>query len=144
MQLIDEAPDGSRTYLQRGHAEGEPPGHRHEQERLTTRPATGLYRPWRPHTNPHDHAGRAYEYLVEVFPVGHVFRPGHRLLVKISAPPAATASTPTCRRVPGVNTVFHDDAHRARLMLPVVPVRHANLGPELTCGELARVRCIAA
>ena len=36
------------------HAEGQPQGHRRDQERL---PERALYRPWRPHTNPQlDHA----------------------------------------------------------------------------------------
>ena len=36
-----------------------------------------IYRPYRPHTNPVNITpGETYEYLVEVFPVGHVFRRG--------------------------------------------------------------------
>jgi len=48
-----------------------------------------IYRPWRPHqeralVTP----GEVTDYLVDVFPVGHVFLPGHELVVKVHAPPA--------------------------------------------------------
>jgi predicted acyl esterase len=47
-----------------------------------------IYRPYRPHTNPTNITpGQTYEFLVEVWPVGHVFRAGHRISVKIHAPP---------------------------------------------------------
>jgi uncharacterized protein len=36
-----------------------------------------MYRPYRPHTNPElVTPGEVYQYVIEVFPVGHVFRPG--------------------------------------------------------------------
>lgn len=85
------------------------------------------------------------EYLVEVFPVGHVLRPGHRLMVKISAPPILDsfyAYAP--KTLPGVNTVFHTATQPSRLTLPIVPLTNAGLGPELPCGAQEAVRCIAA
>ena len=85
-----------------------------------------------------------YEYLVEVFPVGHVFRPGHRIVVKVHTPPildSLYAYVP--ERVPGVNTVLHDTVHASRVTLPVVPTPWS-LGPELPCGAMAAVRCVPA
>ncbi|HEX9968683.1 MAG TPA: CocE/NonD family hydrolase, partial [Acidimicrobiales bacterium] len=140
LQLVDEGPDGSRTYLQRGLLRA---SHRAVDASKSDYLNGTLYRPHRPH----DKAdlitpGQAYEYLVEVFPVGHVFRPGHRIVLKVTAPPAVDsyyAYVP--KRAPAVNTVLHDAAHPSRLMLPVVPVP-VGLGAELPCGAQEAVRCI--
>jgi uncharacterized protein len=140
VQLIDQAPDGSRTYLQRGMLKV---SHRAIDTSKSDSFNGVLYRPWRPHTNPQLVTPLTpYEYVVEVFPVGHVLRPGHSLMMKISAPPildsfyAYVPKTP-----PGVNTVFHTAAMPSRLTLPVVPL--PRLGPELACGAQEAVRCIA-
>jgi predicted acyl esterase len=141
VQLIDEGPDGSRTYLQRGMLKA---SHRAIDTTRSDYAGTQLYRPWRPHTNPQLITPAAvHEYLVEVFPVGHVFRPGHRLLVKISAPPILDSYYAYVPKVtPSVNTVFHTPTQPSRLTLPLQPV--PALGPELACGAQEAVRCIAA
>lgn len=74
VQLIDEAPDGSRTYLQRGMLRA---SHRAVDPTRSDYDGAVMYRPWRPHTNAELLVPGAVErYVVEVFPVGHVFRPG--------------------------------------------------------------------
>jgi predicted acyl esterase len=143
VQLIDEnTADGSRTYLQRGMLKA---SHRAIDSTKSDYSGSTLYRPWRPHTNPQLVMPlTAYEYVVEVFPVGHVIRPGHRLLMKISAPPVLDSFyLYVPKTLPGLNTVFHTPLQASRLTLPVVPVP-ANLGPELTCGAQEAVRCIAS
>src|SRR5687767_1719118 len=86
VQLVDEGPDGSRTYLQRGLLRA---SHRAIDASQSDYFGGTLYRPHRPHTSAElITPGQAYEYLVEVFPVGHVFRPGHRIVFKVTAPPA--------------------------------------------------------
>jgi putative CocE/NonD family hydrolase len=142
VQLIDEAPDGSRTYLQRGLLKA---SHRAIDSSKSDFSGPTLYRPWRPHTNPQlITPGAVTEYVVEIFPVGHVFRPGHRLLVKISAPPILDSFYAYVPKVlPSVNTVFHTVAQPSRLTLPIVPLTGVALGPELACGAQEAVRCIA-
>ena len=143
VQLIDEGPDGSRTYLQRGTLKA---SHRAIDTTKSDYSGTTLYRPWRPHTNPQlITPGAVTEYVVEVFPVGHVFRPGHRLLVKVSAPPILDSFYAYVPKVlPSINTVFHTVAQPSRLTLPVQPLSGVALGPELACGAQEAVRCIAA
>jgi putative CocE/NonD family hydrolase len=145
VQLIDEGPDGSKTYLQRGmlrasHREVDP--ERSDWVRAGDRRV--MYRPFHPHVNPTPITPtQVYEYAVEVFPVGHVFRPGHRLVVKIHTPPAVDsyyAYVP--RRAPAVNTVLHDAEHPSRIQLPVIPLNGVALGEELACGEQHQVRCV--
>jgi uncharacterized protein len=145
VQLVDEGPDGSLTYIQRGVLKA---SHRAIDPVLShwarTRSGAFIYRPWRPHTNPTQIVpGAVYQYSVEVWPVGHVFRPGHRILVKIHAPPLIDsfyAYAP--ERLPSLNTVYHDAARPSWLMLPVVSLRGVKLGPELSCGEQTAVRCV--
>ncbi|MEW6271739.1 MAG: CocE/NonD family hydrolase [Thermodesulfobacteriota bacterium] len=142
VNLLDEAPDGSVTYLQRGLLRA---SHRAVDEAASDRTADGrIYRPHRPHTNPTPITPLAtVEYLVEVWPVAHVFRPGHRIVVKLHAPPFVDsyyAYVP--RSAPTANTVLHGLAHPSRIMLPVVPTP-AGLGPELPCGAQEAVRCVA-
>jgi hypothetical protein len=33
------------------------------------------------------HPGEVVDYLIDIFPVGRVFLPGHELVVKVHAPP---------------------------------------------------------
>ena len=108
-----------------------------------------VYRPWRPH----DAAvpvpsGTPVEYLVEVWPVAHIFRPGHRLVVIISAPPAIDSdysfALQTSQPV-SINTLIYGDrAHPSRVTLPVVPLgaikRLGAAGP--ACGAYWQVRCV--
>jgi uncharacterized protein len=142
VQVIDEAPDGSRYYIQRGMLKA---SHRAISKGLSDYNEEGeIYRPWRPHTNPTNiEPGTIYEYLVEIFPFGHVFRPGHKLIVKVHTPPAVDsyyAYVP--KRPPGMNTIYHDAEHPSRLMLPFVPLDGVALGPERPSCSLDAVRCV--
>jgi len=142
VDLIDEAPDGSHTYLQRGLLRA---SHRAVDVAASDKTPDGrIYRPFHPHTNPTQIVpGQTYEYTVEVFPVGHVLRPGHSLLVKVHAPPFVDsyyAYAP--RSAPGVNTILHGPSTPSRVMLPFVPLTGVNLGPELACGAHEAVRCV--
>ena len=146
VQLIDEAPDGSHTYLTRGILKA---SHRSVDPGLSDWFVKGKqkinYRPYRPHVNPTDITpGETIEYLVEIWPVGHVFRPGHRIVIKVMAPPLMDsyyAYAP--QRLPSLNTVFHEAGLASRITLPVVPLRGVKLGPEIPCGDQEAVRCIA-
>jgi uncharacterized protein len=142
VQLIDEAPDGTRYYIQRGMLKT---SHRAINRSLSDKLADGtIYRPFRPHTNPTPvEVNRTYRYLVEIFPVGHVLRPGHRLMVKIHNSPAIDSYyVYVPKSVPGINTLFHNQAHPSHLNLPLVPLRGSQLGPELPRCGLQQVRCV--
>jgi putative CocE/NonD family hydrolase len=142
VEIIDEAPDGSRSYLQRGLLKA---SHRAIDATASDRTPDGrIYRPHRPHTNPTlITPGTPQEYLVEMWPLGHVFRAGHRIVIKIHSPPVVDsyyAYVP--RNAPSVNTVLHGIASPSRVMLPMVPLTGVTLGPPLPCGALEAVRCI--
>jgi uncharacterized protein len=147
--LIDQFPDGRYEYLQRGMLRT---SHRAVDELRSERIAHGpyagtIYRPHRPHTNPELLTpGEATEHLVEVFPLGHVFREGHRLVVKISAPPTTDPVSELYAydaAVAGsVIEIHHDAEHPSRLLLPVLaelpPVGDERPG----CGAQSGLRCV--
>jgi putative CocE/NonD family hydrolase len=146
VQLIDEGPDGSRTYLQRGMLKA---SHRAIDPAMSDYVTTGtgqriMYRPFRPHTNPtFVTPGAVYEYVIEIWPVGHVFRPGHRIVLKVHTPPAVDSYYAYVPRRPvGINTVYHQADLPSRIMLPIVPLTGVSLGPELPCGAQEAVRCV--
>ena len=46
------------------------------------------------------------DYLIDIFPVGHVFLPGHELVVKVHAPPADDNDYNYIQKtLPGENTL---------------------------------------
>jgi uncharacterized protein len=142
VQLLDEAPTGELTYLQRGMLRA---SHRAIDPARSQSAAGHLYRPWRPHRNPEAIVpGAAVEYLIEIFPVGHVFRPGHRLVVKISAPPLDDNDWIYIpKTLPTINAVWHSAERPSRLTLPVIPLAAVrDLGPELAPCSLAKMRCV--
>jgi uncharacterized protein len=143
VELVDEAPDGSRTYLQRGVLRA---SHRAVDDSQSDHTPDGrIYRPQRPHTNPTNITpGQTYEYLVEVWPVGHVFRAGHSISVKVHAPPFVDSYYAyVSRSAPGVNTVLQGPDTPSRIMLPMVPLTGVQLGSPLPCGAQEAVRCVA-
>jgi predicted acyl esterase len=143
VQLIDRAPDGSLLYLNRGMLRA---SHRQIDRSQSQFTADGrIYRPWRPHT---ERAlvtpGEVVDYLVDIFPVGHVFLPGHELLVKVHAPPLDDNDYAYVQKtLPGVNTLHFGPDTPSRLMLPLVPMSEVGdfRAPAGPCAY-ASMRCI--
>lgn len=103
-----------------------------------------LYRPWRPHVNATNITPlEVNEYLIEIWPVSHVFRPGHRLQIKIMAPPFVDSYySYQGRTMPVVlNTVHFGGETPSRVTLPFVPLTGVTLGDPLACGQYHQVRC---
>jgi len=74
------------------------------------------------HVSSHEHPGdlepgKIYEFDIEVWPVGNLFRAGHRIRVDVS-----TSDFPTfeVNAVPSHNRVYIDAGHPSRLILPEV------------------------
>jgi hypothetical protein len=74
--------------------------------------------------------GKVYEYEIELWPTSNVFLAGHRIRVEITssdfdryarnqniaAPPGQTSKTRIAHQ-----SVFHDEFHLSRLVIPVIP-----------------------
>jgi predicted acyl esterase len=145
VQLIDRAPDGTMLYLNRGLLRGSHRQVDRSQSQLT--PDGRIYRPWRPHEERSLVApGQVVDYLIDVFPVGHVFQPGHELVVKVHAPPAEDNDYAYVQKtLAGVNTLHFGPDAPSRLMLPIVPMSEVR-GYQPPSGQCpyAAMRCIAA
>jgi predicted acyl esterase len=144
VQLIDRAPTGEMLYLQRGMLRA---SHRAVVDALSDKTADGrIYRPWRPHTQPSlVTPGEPVDYLIEVFPVGHVFRAGHELVVKVHAPPVDDNDYMYIpKTAPAVSTLHVDPAHPSSIMLPVIPLSAVDeLGEPVAPCSYHRMRCVA-
>lgn len=107
-----------------------------------------MYRPYRHHTDPQDvPAGEPVDYKIEVWPTAHVFRPGHRLVFIVTAPPAVDSNysfAVQSNQPASMNTVFYNDpSFRSSVTLPVIPAESIeDLGAKGPgCGEYWQVRC---
>jgi hypothetical protein len=143
VQLIDRAPDGSMLYLNRGMLRA---SHRQVDESQSQFTADGrIYRPHRTHTERSlVTPGEVVDYLIDVFPVGHVFLPGHELVVKVHAPPLDDNDYAYVQKtLPGVNTLHFGPDTPSRLMLPVIPMESVSgfQPPPGPCAY-ASMRCV--
>jgi putative CocE/NonD family hydrolase len=144
VQLIDRAPDGTLLYLNRGMLRA---SHRQIDPSQSQYTADGrIYRPYRPHT---ERAlltpGETVDYLIDIFPVGHVFLPGHELVVKLHAPPLDDNDYAYVEKtLPGVNTLHFGRDTPSRLMLPIIPMSEVRdyTPPTGQCAYVS-MRCIA-
>jgi len=158
VQLIDADPaTGERLYLQRGvlRASHDAIEAQHSQcatypsgGRITSRECTladNIYRPHRAHTAAElITPGQVRRYRLEIWPVGHVFRAGHRLLVKIHAPSADDNDWAYIAKAPpGLNTLHHSVEFPSSLRLPVIPLAQVSRlgGPTAGCSDDS-MRCV--
>jgi predicted acyl esterase len=145
VQLIDRAPDGTLLYLNRGMLRA---SHRQIDASQSQFTSDGrIYRPWRPHTErslvvP----GEVVDYLIDIFPVGHVFAPGHELVVKLHAPPLDDNDYAYVQKtIAGVNTLHFGPQTPSRLMLPLIPMGEVrDYTPATGQCPYVSMRCIAA
>ncbi len=107
-----------------------------------------MYRPYRHHTDPTPvPSGQPLDLKIEIWPVAHVFRPGHRLVVIVTAPPAVDSNYSFALQSSqpfSFNTlIYGEPEHPSSLTLPVIPVKGIrNLGiAGPGCGDYWQVRC---
>jgi hypothetical protein len=114
---------------------------------IDRRPDGSPFRPYRDHTLDHTHPvvpGEIGHYLIEIFPIGHILRPGHRIVVLVHAPPFVDSYYMYApERTAGINMLYVGPGHDSSINLPFVDVP-SNLGPALACGQQEAVRCVPA
>jgi len=142
VQLIDRAPDGTLLYLNRGMLRG---SHRAIDRSQSQIAAGRIYRPWRPHESRSlVTPGVVTPYLIDIWPVSHVFLPGHELVVKLHAPPLEDNDYAYVQKtLAGVNKLHFGPTTLSRLMLPIVPMTHVRgfTAPQGQC-PYAEMRCL--
>jgi uncharacterized protein len=131
--LADQGPDGRLFGLQRGLLRASHRAwDRTRSDYVESEGQRLLVRPHRSHDRvepvvPHE----PVEYQIEIFAVGHVFRPGHKLALVITRPPAddpigtTKSGSPSYRYdshpPPATVTILHDTEHPSSLLLPLLP-----------------------
>jgi putative CocE/NonD family hydrolase len=123
VSVADVFPNGDVSYIQRGLLKA---SHRQVDSARSLYAADGrMVQPYMPHTNPQPVTPlEATEFKIEIFPIGHIFRPGHRMLIQIHTPPAVEGLwgyTPTHHQ-PSAVTILHDADHPSWVQLPEVRV----------------------
>jgi hypothetical protein len=143
IQMIDrDNATGAEQYLQYGllrasYASGLDP-------RLSDYVGRQMYRPYYAYTNPRLLVpGQIDRYRIEVFPLGWVLRPGHSLLLSISAPPLADQlyAWAGAERPPVAVTIYTGPSHPSYLLLPVLPTNPSLSRRAPACGTQEGVRC---
>lgn len=131
--LADQAPDGTIYGLQRGLLRA---SHRRiDPEKSLFVPVDGervLSEPFHPHEQPEPLAPHEpTEFQIQVHAVGHVFRPGHKLVLAVTRPPlgdpigVTRSGDPSYRYdsdAPAAEVrVYHDADHPSSILLPILP-----------------------
>jgi uncharacterized protein len=126
VRLTDQEPDGTPR------PEGGPPaGHvltrgwlKAAHRELDPEHSTDV-RPFHSHRDPQPlEPGEVYRFDIEVFPVGHVFKKGHRIRLELSngdSPMTEGLFNHFYGLKAGTDTVHHDAASPSHLVLPLVP-----------------------
>jgi len=118
-EILDVGPDGDTTFVQRGLLRA---SYRElDEERSAKTPGGDIYRPY------HDFVGQDLvtpgeptRYEIEIFPLGHVWRAGHSLVLQLHAPPLNDPISTYVYEpnLPSVVTILQDADHRTQLLLP--------------------------
>ena len=117
-----------------------------KSSRISSGPLKGtIYRPYHDYLQPQLLTpGRSYQVPVEIFPLGHVFYPGHELLIDVHAPPFSDPLSTYAyepHSAPAVNTILNEPGHRSTLLLPILPVLPPLWPTEPTCSQIAGYVC---
>lgn len=88
--------------------------------------------------------GQTNELPIEIFPLGHVFYPGHALVIDVHAPPlndplSTYAYEPT--QAPAENTIVMSVSDQSSLLLPFMPVLPPLWPTEPSCSDIAGYVC---
>lgn len=139
--IFDEGPDGRITPLQRGLLRG---SHRMvDQERSWYTDDGTMIRPYRAHRNTTEVTpGEITRFDVEVFPVGHLLYPDHRLMITVGSPPATDGFwgyEPISQS--GLNTLHQSPDHPSSIVVPLFEWDDA-LPEKPDCGEPTGYRCV--
>jgi hypothetical protein len=89
---------------------------------------------------------QAYKYEIEVWPAGHVFRPGHELVLQLHAPPLNDPISTYLfePNQPSLVTILQDATHRTSILLPFLHgLSAANMAPQPpACGQVVGELCV--
>lgn len=141
--IADQYPDGRIVPLQRGMLRATRRGI--DESNTWYDDEGNVVRPHHPHTTEKPVVpGDVNRYHVEVWPLGHLVYPDHRLLMFVTTPPQLDGLFGYEQsHAVGLNTVYHDGDRPSHLMVPLVDWPDDKPVPdEPGCGELNGYRCV--
>ncbi len=120
VKIGDVGPDGAVTLLTKGHLKAS----YREVDEAKSKPG----QPFHPFQNPvPPEPNTVYEYQIEMLPIFHTFKAGHKIWVQIASHDfdyhtrQHTVYTSEMLPVPAENAIYHDSAYPSHLLLPVIP-----------------------
>jgi len=118
LKLGDVAPDRTVKLITKGNLKA---SHR-EGDESKSRPG----QPWHPFQNPVVvEPNKIYDYQIELQPIFHTFKAGHKIWVQIASDDPDFILTNygdlVVGPVPAENSVYHQKAYPSHLLLPVIP-----------------------
>ncbi|MFC2072849.1 CocE/NonD family hydrolase [Chloroflexota bacterium] len=119
VRVGDVAPDGTVTLITKGSLKAS----FREIDKANSAPG----QPYHPcQKQVYVEPNKIYDYEIEVSPIFHTFKKGHKLWLQIASDdPAWTVPNPEdaiCGPIPDAkNSVYHDRTHPSHLLLPVIP-----------------------
>jgi predicted acyl esterase len=138
---------GQYAYLQRGMVRASFRAvNQARSSRIASGPMAGtIYRPYHDYLHPQLLTpGKAYHVPLEIFPLGHVFYPGHELVIDLHAPPASDPLSTYAyepHSAPAVNTILDEPGERSTLLLPLLPTLPPLWPKEPSCSQIAGYIC---
>ena len=146
VELLDrDAATGATTFIQRGLLRASFRDFSYARSDKT--PNGQVYRPYHSFLNPTPIVpSQGYQYQIEVWPAGHVFRPGHELILQVHAPPPNDPISTYLYNPnqPSLVTILQDPTHRTSILLPFLTgVTAANMAPRApSCGQVVGEICV--
>lgn len=146
VEIVDRTPDGKWMHVQRGLLRA---SQRALDESASLRNASGqIIRPRHPHALTDAQPISSAEPMslaIEIPTIGHVFREGHTMLVRISSPPETDPVGGTyvyASELPPADVAIRQDAaHPSNVLLPVLPGLPPLVLDAPACGEQQGLPC---
>jgi len=146
VELLDRnTATGATTFIQRGLLRASFRDYSYARSDKTS--DGQVYRPYHSFLNPTPIVPlQPYEYQIEVWPAGHVFRPGHELVLQVHAPPLNDPISTYLYNPnqPSLVTILQDPQHRTSILLPFLDgLTASNMAPTApACGQVVGEICV--
>lgn len=135
---------GATTFVQRGLLRASFNATFDESKSQKT-PGGAIYRPYYAYTATTPVVpGAPNKYEVEIFPLGHVWRAGHQLVLQLHAPPASDPLSIYMYEPspPSVVTILQDADHPTSILLPFMPALPPYRSTPPDCGQVVGELCV--
>jgi uncharacterized protein len=143
-EILDyDTVSGATTFVQRGLLRASM--RTLDEAKSQKTPGGDIYRPYHPYLFPDPIVpGTAYHYDIEVFPLGHVWRAGHQMVLQLHAPPANDPISTYAYEpnAPSVVQILQDADHPTSLLVPFMPVLPPYRATPPACGAVIGEGCI--